>query len=175
MFIQGGPRRLTRRFLFLFAALLLFAGPATRAVRAADELGRLTEIEAAVLARVNEERRGAGLAPLVNDERLGEVASDHAMDMIHRNYFDHVDPDGRTLADRIGKGYPHKTLETGENILRLIGHLRPDEQAKRMVAAWMNSPAHRKNILDPRFTRTGIGVWADYGRLLAAQVFVRLE
>ncbi|WP_426562762.1 CAP domain-containing protein [Angustibacter sp. McL0619] len=40
----------------------------------------------------------------------------------------------------------------GENIARARGY-----SAKRLVQLWMHSPEHRRNILDPRFNRIGVG------------------
>lgn len=47
------------------------------------------------------------------------------------------------------------------------------ELAQNTVVGWMNSPGHKKNILDPEYDETGIGVaWVgDY--LISTQVFIK--
>ena len=56
----------------------------------------------------------------------------------------------------------------GENVA--YGYSTPRANTR----AWMNSPGHRRNILDRRFTRMGIGVAVDrHGRTWTAQVFGR--
>lgn len=48
----------------------------------------------------------------------------------------------------------------GENVgYTTVNPLTAYEAAKALFDAWMNSPAHRANILEPRFTHGGHG-WA---------------
>jgi len=53
-------------------------------------------------------------------------------------------------------GYEWKTI--GENIAE--GQFSVDE----VMRTWMNSPAHRKNILNPSFTDLGVGLVASRGK-----------
>ena len=114
---------------------------------------------------LNEDRREAGLAPLKVNVRLSKLAADYALDMSRRRFFDHVDPDGKDPFDRmaaIGIDYPNE----GENIA-----LCPDvEIAHRRL---MDSPLHRENILNPKFTEIGIGVRPDVrGGVYLVQEFI---
>lgn len=47
------------------------------------------------------------------------------------------------------------------------------EMAKKMVVSWMNSPGHRKNIMNPNYNYlgTGIGYNADLHAVFATQVY----
>jgi len=49
---------------------------------------------------------------------------------------------------------------------------RADAPAQDVVAAWMGSPGHRKNILDPTLTQLGVGCVLDGTAVLCSEVFV---
>lgn len=107
-------------------------------------------MENEVLVLLNGERTRAGLKPLVSDPEVQAVARAHSLDMWQRGYFDHVDPDGKGVAERLrtaGITY----LIAGENLALaptvLIAH-----------EGLMRSPSHRENILHPDFGRVGIGI-----------------
>jgi uncharacterized protein YkwD len=74
------------------------------------------------------------------------------------DYFEHIGPRGQTPLARLrAVGYisSSRGYEVGENIAwATLGLATP----RAIVAAWMASPGHRANILDPRFRETGIGV-----------------
>ncbi len=115
--------------------------------------------EAEILVLLNEERKKVGVAPVVIDPTIIPVARAHSKDMWERQYFSHESPDGGTLEDRLVKGNV-KYLLAGEN-LALAQNV---ELAHRGL---MNSPGHKRNILDPKFTRIGIGVMDGgiYGKM----------
>ena len=106
--------------------------------------------EEQMLELVNKERREAGLSPLVMDQSLVEVARKHSYDMWQRKYFAHRNPEGDTPFDRLEEGRV-EFRRAGEN-LALARNVR------RAHEGLMNSEGHKKNILDPNFTRVGIGV-----------------
>lgn len=102
-----------------------------------------------MLRLVNEERAKVGLAPLVMDESLRQVARAHARDMFNRGYFSHYTPDRRSPFDRM-QDAGIRYLAAGENLA-----LAPTVQAAHR--GLMNSPGHRANILSPSFRKIGIG------------------
>ncbi|MEU3699981.1 CAP domain-containing protein [Streptomyces griseoviridis] len=107
-------------------------------------------LENPVTVLVNRERAARGMEPLLDDERLRRSARAHSADMVRLGYFDHVAPDGTSPADRmLAAGFP---LPGGENIA--FGQPTPEE----VVADWMNSPPHRRNILRREFHVIGVGV-----------------
>lgn len=108
------------------------------------------DAEAKVLALVNAERAKRGLRPLVLSARLTDAARAHARDMFARGYFSHVDPEGRTPADRLDLAeIPYGAM--GENLA-----LASDVAIAH--DGLMDSPGHRANILEASFRRVGIGV-----------------
>ncbi|HEY5883448.1 MAG TPA: CvpA family protein [Pyrinomonadaceae bacterium] len=108
------------------------------------------DLEAGMLDLVNRERRTLGLQPLAPDPELTEVARKHSADMFARGYFAHDTPEGRNPFDRMREnGVRFSTA--GENLA-----LAPSLQVAHN--GLMNSPGHRRNIMDPKFGRLGIGV-----------------
>lgn len=107
-----------------------------------------------VVSLTNTARAKAGCRPLRRDDRLDDAALRHSLDMSTKVYFSHDSKDGRTFSDRIlAAGY---TSPGGENIAR------GQTTAAEVVQAWMDSPGHRRNILDCTFTTIGVG-YAQHG------------
>lgn len=104
-----------------------------------------------VLNLVNEERAKYNVAPLKWDDSLAALAESHCEDMIDRNFFAHNTPDGQTPFDRM-KAAGISYSSAGENIA--AGQYSP----QNVMDSWMNSPGHRKNILNPDFEYIGVGL-----------------
>ncbi len=90
--------------------------------------------------------------------------------MAFGNYFEHVGPRGETPLSRMrATGYIYSSqigYEVGENIgWGTLWQGTP----RAIVSAWMASPGHRANILDPRFRDSGIGVSAHPPTSLAGR------
>jgi uncharacterized protein YkwD len=111
----------------------------------------------AVVCLVNLERSKRSLAPLRDSAPLRAAAGRYASQMVAGGFFDHVSPTGSTLRARIaGVGYFKRTgYVLGENIAIGSGALGAPSA---IVAAWMASPGHRRNILARAFRDVGIGV-----------------
>ncbi|MBE6910448.1 MAG: sporulation protein [Ruminococcaceae bacterium] len=121
---------------------------------AADASERAYERE--VVRLVNEERAKAGVAPLTEDGELSRIARLKSRDMRDRGYFDHNSPAYGTPFQMLRSfGITYRTA--GENIA--MGYRTPEA----VVAAWMNSPGHRANILNASYTTIGVGFVADGG------------
>ncbi|MFJ4525144.1 CAP domain-containing protein [Streptomyces sp. NPDC088810] len=113
-------------------------------------VSREAAVEAEVLKLVNEERAKAGCSPLAANSSLTKLAESFSDDMAARGFFDHTDPDGRTPWDRAAAA--GVTDLGGENIAR------GQADAAAVMQAWMSSPGHRANILNPDFKTLGVGV-----------------
>ncbi|OHA92218.1 MAG: hypothetical protein A3J09_01920 [Candidatus Zambryskibacteria bacterium RIFCSPLOWO2_02_FULL_51_21] len=113
-------------------------------------LERDAAAEAEIFKLVNEARREAGFKELLWDEGLSAAARAHSYDMWQRRYFAHEDPDGENPVDRL-KEEGIVFEKAGENLALARSVARAHE-------GLMDSPGHRRNILDPDFRRTGIGV-----------------
>jgi hypothetical protein len=113
------------------------------------------------LCLVNRQRVIRGERPLALNARLQRTAQGHTRDMAVRDYFEHSRGRGDTVLRRMrAAGYIFSSrigYEIGENIgWGTLWLATP----RAMVAAWMASPGHRANILDPRFHDTAVGVSA---------------
>jgi uncharacterized protein YkwD len=98
----------------------------------------------------------APAAPLQGSGTLDSVAADHAADMARHDYFEHVDLQGNTPADRVrDSGYREKLV--GENIAY------GPTSAEEVVAGWLHSTGHCENIMDPRFVEMGVAVTPGRG------------
>jgi uncharacterized protein YkwD len=141
--------------------------PGTRA-----SLFSLMKVEEAVFGMTNDLRRRNGLPVFLKDECCRVAARGHSADMFTRNYFSHTDPEGRSVQGRMPANPAIRLW--GENIWtgrgfdpRQIQHL-----AQKIMASWMNSPGHRKNILSPGYTHLGVGVMTNNQEIKATQVFI---
>ncbi|HRZ95133.1 MAG TPA: CAP domain-containing protein [Candidatus Moranbacteria bacterium] len=118
------------------------------------DLAYASEITAArVINLVNGSRNDEGLVDLNENETLNKIARDKLDDMIKNNYFAHTSPKGATPWSWFEKeGYDYKYA--GENLA--INFLTAEGQHK----AWMESPTHKKNIMNPKFFEIGVAVGA---------------
>ncbi|KAK9759935.1 hypothetical protein K7432_016530 [Basidiobolus ranarum] len=139
------------KFSNLFTAVFAFSGVAV-------------SFDANVLlALVNQQRQLVGAPALTMDPRLTLAAERHTIFQATIHEMTHDEP-GRTLGQRISEtGYVWSNI--GENVAAGFG----DEVS--VMNAWMNSPEHRRNILNPIFTQTGMAYdsqgsyWTqDFGR-----------
>jgi uncharacterized protein YkwD len=134
----------------------------------------LYQLERKVYRLTNEVRRRHGVPPLTWETSLRDVARAHSIDMLRRNYFSHMSPDGRSPHERIRSGYPFGLSSTGENIWSGTGHDPRDTSrlAHIIVNNWMSSAGHRQNLLNPEYTDIGVGAAARGKNIRVTQVFV---
>lgn len=103
---------------------------------------------------INLERRAAGLAPLRWNQELTLSARTFAEDVVaHQpsSYCGHIDSAGHTPGERMRLTGYTKLTAWAEN--SVCGYTTPEAA----VRAWMNSNAHRKNLLDSRLRELGVG------------------
>lgn len=145
-------------------------------------------IEHFIADLTNQERQKEGLTPLLQDDRISQIARNHSKNMARHGY-GHVvlgkDPSDRAqdagydcqgllpdgsivyglseniaLHPRIAEWEHHFIILLA--IRNMTQHLKKEnEAAQALVQAWMNSPGHRANILDPQNTRFGVGIHTE--------------
>jgi uncharacterized protein YkwD len=119
----------------------------------------LSRIRTATLCLLNKERTKRGRRKLRSQGTLAGVARRYAGQMVREGFFDHVSPGGSTMLARIkATAYLRGDLarwSVGENLAWATSRLATP---KRTVRAWMDSPGHRRNILDRSYAEIGIGV-----------------
>ena len=129
--------------------------------------------------QTNAERAAEGLSELQPDALLTEVARQHSEDMAQRNYFDHIAPGPGPVSpmDRylaaLGTRPDYAFL--GENIYFRSATDSSDMSSVEATSAFMHSPEHRANIMQPRFTKVGIGFYRDpsTGAFWVTEMFLR--
>jgi len=100
---------------------------------------------------INQARTRAGLQPLASEPRLTQAAAGYARVLSDGKWFSHVGPDGSTLVSRVeAAGFPFN-VKIGE----ILAWGTQRWSADQVVQAWMNSPTHRSEILDPTYARAG--------------------
>lgn len=162
-----GPLGIARRTVFALCTLLLAAPaglaqsgltpmPAKPSASTNAKAPSVETLEQLVLEQVNAERRSAGLDPLAMSDELMSIARAYSQDMAERNYFSHVNPEGKLVYDRAETAGLTNWVNLGENIARNRGYKDPATVA---VREWLKSQSHRSVMLDPRYRETGVGVW----------------
>jgi uncharacterized protein YkwD len=116
------------------------------------------EIRAAILCLHNQIRAEHHLPALRENKRLRKAALGHSRDMVKNTFFEHTTPDGVTMVDRILRARYVREDDgwmLGENLAWGTGSYGTPRGA---LAAWMDSPGHRANILKRSFREMGVGV-----------------
>ena len=159
--IVGGCRRATACLCVLPFALLLPASASAADCPGADALpGQVptAALEQATVCLLNAERTANGFAPLPVDPTLTDTAQRYAGQMVTTGHFAHVDASGGGPASRVVADNPSLAslwVAYGENLgWGTLATATP----RVMVAAWMNSPEHRANVLDPEWDQIGVGI-----------------
>lgn len=141
----------------------------------------ITELKQYMLALINADRQTNGLGPVVLNEFASQVGQKHAEEMAVNNYLAHWNLAGQ--GPDIRYALAGGTDVNMENVYSY--YQRYDDGSPVPVADWkklvfdaeqslMESPGHRKNILDPDHTHVGIGLAyaPDTGEFRIAQEFV---
>lgn len=119
------------------------------------------EAEQLIIVLVNDERQQFGLPALSEDALLTSLAREHSASMVENNFFSHDRYPGERS---FSYGQPPGTIR-GENIAKMPTrqvipgpYLSLQEICEWTVSCWMSSSGHRANIVEPRYTKTGVGV-----------------
>ena len=141
-------RRASVAVLSFIALFIFFAG--TFHIGVIERTSLLSEVIArALVDKTNLNRIENQLGGLTINPVLERAAQEKANDMARKGYFAHTSPDGTTPWYWFEKaGY--QFLYAGEN---LAVNFSDSSDVDR---AWMNSPGHRANILNNKFTEIGI-------------------
>jgi uncharacterized protein YkwD len=149
------------------------APPAGNADAAPTPAMRANSEEKEVLVQTNAFRREHGLSMLRAESRLMQAAKRHAANMARKDRFGDTDKNGHVMdgldpGDRVQvSGYSFSLV--AENVGWQLGKSDP---VASMVEGWKNSPGHRKNLLIPEMSDTGVGVAkGQSGRWYFVQVF----
>jgi len=147
-------------------SLILSLFPAAIALATlADASATATYDPIEMLCLVNQQRVQNGAPPLGLNNDLTNAAIYHSQDQANMHTMTHSDSQGRSLGQRITASGYTQWLSVGEN----VAYGYPSESA--CMTAWMNSPGHRANILNPEFTHFGSAVRSSDGTPYYTQDF----
>jgi uncharacterized protein YkwD len=106
--------------------------------------------EVELLAMMNEIRTARQLPPLLMSAALRTVARDHSRDMALSGYVGHDSPRGQSFLARLSSVVRGGTV-VAENVTAAL-------TVQQAHNAFIHSPGHLKNILDPEFRSVGVGI-----------------
>jgi len=148
----------------------------------------LLEVGKKIHAVVNRERLKFNVNELAWNNQVAAIARAHSEDMAKRDFYSHfnpekedpsaraarqgwtrskntafsADPSVSGLAENIGRiGRYHsfrREVRDGKLLRVVFRWYTPEQIAEQIVKGWLNSPSHRKNLLNPDHELEGIGL-----------------
>jgi uncharacterized protein YkwD len=140
----------------------------------AEQLRSLPELQNFALELVNRDRTLNNLQPLGADVLLSQAAQLHAEDMLEKQYFNHISPEGKNPRHRYLAVGGNPGVGVGENIAKAEtrGLGLTYSEAEKFQRGWMYSNGHRANLLTAEYKKFGYGVATGRdGRIYAVQMF----
>ena len=108
-----------------------------------------------ILTLVNQERVKNGLEKLTWGDACADAAQTRARELV--DLYSHTRPDGSDWNTACQEPQDNQLYFEGENLMAGNSAVSPEST----VAAWMNSEAHKANILNPNFTKLSVGFHYD--------------
>ncbi len=152
-----------RNLFVAVVAISIAVAPAYASAQDRDDARGLEEM----LARVNEMRAAAGLAPLMRDERLDRAARLHSEDMADHDMVAHVSPRSGDPAARVAA--------QGVAVVAMSENISVNADVVAAHDAFVASETHRANLLNPTFNRIGLGVARATRGVYVTQVFANVN
>jgi len=112
------------------------------------------DFEWRIFSRINELREQSGAERLQWSYPLAECAKQQSIRKAELRFSGHNDPERGGLAERLN-GAGIVWTQCGENLFMEKGW---DDPVNFAVVSWWYSPGHQANLLNPEFTRTGVGL-----------------
>ena len=146
----------------------------------------LPKLELRISDLINSERRTNGLDALRSDAALSAIARAHSDEMARVGYFDHTNPEGRDAKERLSAAGYSCAKGVAENIFRTNLYSKVTVSGNRKSYEWipaeeiatmtvkelMNSRDQRRNILDKKYQRAGVGLAiSNDAKLYVTQMF----
>lgn len=130
----------------------------------------IDSLERQAFVLVNKKREESGLRDLEWSDQLESVARLHSDNMAEYQFFSHKGLDSKYVSDRADAAHVGAWRSIGENIAFMRGYSDP---VKMAVDLWLDSPTHRRNMMDPNWRESAIGVGvATDGSIYFTQVFL---
>ena len=131
-------------------------------------LDNLVNPKRLVLEEINDRRDENNVHPLHRIELLDKIAWHHVNYMAKKNTITHFGfkHRGRFINKMLGNSY------VGENVCKYPSKVYSKRVVKNITDGWMRSEGHKKNILNPVYTNTGIGCVVKDGSIYIVQIFM---
>jgi uncharacterized protein YkwD len=127
------------------------------------------QAEQAGVSLINRDRQRFRQPTVTENPVLSRLARQYSEEMRNGKFLSHVTPEGKDLRERLE--------EMGIPYVRALENVSVGYSIDGIEAGLMNSPGHRRNILDPDVNQVGVGVaWTkdeDPPRAYLTQLFVR--
>lgn len=153
---QVDPSMVTMQRRVFRRRVVIVALAAAGALIAATGASAAVDDEQTFVDLINADRRAAGVGPLTVVPELVEGARDHAAEMRAAGTIYHSDDYGSHVDGWYKMG---ENVGSGGSVESLHG-------------AFMDSPGHRANILDPAYDGVGVGVVWDGGVPYVVEIFM---
>ncbi len=150
-----------KKFVACFTSALLFLLPAQCSSQAQTPPRNDSERE--LFELLNHERAAKDLPELKWDDALFKAARQHALLMLDLNVLEHQLPGEPGLEERL--------TDAGARFTYIAENIAVGKDSATIHSAWMHSPGHRANILNPRITAVGIAVVRGTSGLFAVEDF----
>jgi uncharacterized protein YkwD len=130
----------------------------------------LLAAEQSLVDLTNADRVANGVEPLQTDPDTLEIARQRAESQLGTQSLSHYDADGQLIFSRLLGDAKLGYQLAGENLAR--AGATDGGVVQRIEQALMQSPTHRKNILEPTFKRVAIGAATNSaGQIAFAEVY----
>jgi uncharacterized protein YkwD len=136
--------------ILLLAVAALAALVPTASAGSAHSTQSARAFASALVSAINGARAANGLQALDVDVRLSTAARGQSIYLASAGMLDHSGPDGASVSTRLARQGFHGHM-VGENLAAGMG-------PAATVSAWLASPGHRENLLEPGYHRLGVGV-----------------
>jgi len=139
-----------------------------------------TTIELEIHKLVNIERAKIHRVQLQYDHELANIAEKHSVDMQVRNFFAHMNPDGKNSFARAREaGYSYRAY--GENIAwyssTSLSRMSKQEIANKIMYGekgwWLSQKGHKENLLSASYDREGLGAYIVGTKVVVTQNLAR--
>lgn len=183
---KGGMklRRVAQGLAGVAVALLLFVGPLAAATYLEFAQGLVAampggtrvreDLETELVGLANQYRATKGKKALKTDSQFREAARAHAIDMALHDFVGHKASTGQQFDSRMRAflGNPLVLPKMAENAAR---DSKPGEvdaaKARRLFQQWVDSPPHRKAMINSGYQFTSVAVIQRGSKIYAVQIF----
>lgn len=111
-----------------------------------------------LLHLINQWRQSQNKPILYSNSQLQRLALRYSKDMYERNFFSHIDPDQRSVQERLWCAGMDSPI-WGENLAKTYDF---QDNPQYILDAWLNSLSHRTVLEKEEYIFTGIGCYTTH-------------